>query len=48
MLHLSSPCETGAPSIKDLVEGAVNGEGEGALEEVASVWHGDQDRGKLL
>ena len=47
-LPLGSPCETGAPSIKDLVEDAVNGEGEGVVEEGASAWPGDQDRGKLL
>ncbi len=48
MLPLGSPSEAGTQSIEDLVEGAVNGEGEGALEEGASAWPGDQDRGKLL
>ena len=48
MLPLGSPSEAAAPSIEDLVEGPVNGEGEGTLEEGASAWHGDQDRGKLL
>ena len=48
MLPLGSQGEAGAPSIEDLVEGAVNGEGEEALEEGAFTWHGDQDRGELL
>ena len=48
MLPLGSPCEAGAPSVEDLVEGSVNGEGEGALEEGASALLGDYDRGKLL
>ena len=48
MLPLSSPSEAGAPSVEDLVEGAVNGEGKGALEKGASAWHGDQYRGELL
>ena len=45
---MGSPREVGAPSVEGLVEGSVKGEGEGALEEGASAWPGDQDRGKLL
>ena len=45
---LGSRDEAGAPSIENLVEGAVNGEGEGALEEGASAWPSDQDRGELF
>ena len=36
MLRLGSLGEAGAPSIENLVEGAINKEGEGALEEGAS------------
>jgi hypothetical protein len=48
VLPLSSPSQTGTPSIEDLVEGAIDGEGEGALEEHAFAWPGDQGRGELL
>ncbi len=48
MLPLSSPGEAGPPSVQDLVEGASEGEGEGAMEEGASARPGDQDRGELL
>jgi len=48
MLFLSSSSEAGAPSVEDLVEGYVNGEGEGALREGATAWLGDQDRGEFL
>ena len=48
MLPLGSPGEAGAPSIEDRVEGAVNGEGEGAFEDGASTGPGDQDCGEFL
>ena len=48
MFPLGGPGEAGAPSVEDLVEGSVNGEGEGALEEGATAWPSDQDRGELL
>ena len=38
MLPLRSPSQTGASSIEDLVEGAVDGESEGALEEHTAAW----------
>ena len=48
MLLLSTPSEAGPPSVEDLVEGASEGEGEGAMEEGASARPGDHDRGELL
>ena len=48
MLPLSSLGQSGTPSIEDLVEGAIDGEGEGALEEHASTRPGEQGRGKFI
>ena len=48
MLPLRSQGEARPPSVEDLVEGDVEGEGEGALEEGASAWPGDQNRGEFL
>ncbi len=48
VLPLGSPGQSGTPSVEDLVEGTIDGEGEGALEEHASPRHGDQGRGEFL
>jgi hypothetical protein len=41
VLPLSSSNQTGTPRIEDLVEGAVEGESEEALEEHTPAWPGD-------
>ena len=47
-MPLGSQGQSGTPSVEDLVEGTIDGEGEGALEEHASTRHGDQGRGEFL
>ena len=48
MFPLSSPGEAGSPSIEDLVESAVEGQGKGALEKGAAAGPSNQDRSELL
>ena len=47
MLPLSSPGEAGSPRVEDLMESAVEGEGEGPLKEGASARPCYQDNGEL-